>query len=83
MNDDQSQLVPSKSVIYLGFIIDSVLMMLNLPKEKQDHIVALRKRKLQRTKPAKIRDAAQVIGLLVSSFPAVDYGKFYRQLEKA
>ena len=57
-------------------------MVVTLPEEKQDYIVELC-RKLQRTKLAKIRDVAQVIGSLVSSFPAVDYGKlFYRQLEK-
>lgn len=82
LNLVKSMVVPAQRVIYLGFIIDSILMVVILPQEKRENIVALCL-KMQNKKTAKIREVAQVIGVLVSSFPAVDYGKlFYRKLEK-
>lgn len=82
MNEEKSVMVPSQKIVYLGFILDSVRMIVILTQEKMDHIVELCT-KLRNCKKAKIRDVAQVTGLLVSSFSAVDYGKlFYRKLEK-
>jgi hypothetical protein len=83
MNDEKSDIIPSQKVTYLGFIIDSVQMIVLLSQDKKANIVDICS-KLSHAKIVTIRELAQVIGVLVSSFPAVDYGKlFYRNLEKA
>ena len=68
--------------MFQGNIIDSEKMRVFLPKERQETI----KRECQNLfdkNTASIRQVARVIGLIVSSFSAVDYGKlFYRELEK-
>ena len=83
MNDDKSIFIPSQQVTYLGFIIDSVLMIVTLPLEKINKVVSLCK-KLYNVAMVSIREVAKVIGVLVSCFPAVEYGRlYYRELEKA
>jgi hypothetical protein len=78
----KSVLTPCRRVKYLGFWLDSENMTVSLPEEKADHIMRvctalIRKRRMT------VRELAQVIGLLVSSFPGVLWGPlFYRQLEK-
>ena len=69
-------MVPSQKVIYIW------VSLLIHKKEKMEHIVVLCKH-LKMSRTAKIREVAKVIGVLVSSFPAVDYGRiFYREIEK-
>ncbi|XP_060587405.1 uncharacterized protein LOC132742914 [Ruditapes philippinarum] len=82
LNEEKSDYIPSKKVIYLGFVIDSDLMLVTLPQEKQDHIKEIC-RSLKNSHKVTIREVARVIGVLVASFPAVDYGKlYYRAMEK-
>lgn len=82
IHKDKSVFKPTKQIAFLGNIIDSEKMMVFLPKEKQETI----KRECQSLcsrQNSSIREVARVIGLIVSSFSAVDYGKlFYRSLEK-
>ena len=69
-------------ITFLGNVIDSVSMTVTLPKEKVDRIKdeCLR---LQKKNKTSIREVSRVMGILVSSFSAVDYGTLHnRILEK-
>ena len=81
IHEDKSVFQPSKQIIFLGNIIDSENMIITLTADKKQNLVKECKWLLQRNL-AKIRDVAKVIGLIVSSFSAVEFGKlFYRNLE--
>jgi hypothetical protein len=77
---------PVQRIEHLGFVIDSVTMFLEVPKEKEDRIrlaVNSLMRDILLRKKVSIRRVARVIGLLVSVFPAIRYGKLhYRILER-
>ena len=80
INVEKSVLVPQKQITFLGNIIDSDQMIVILPTEKQEIIVNECKKLFKRDKDT-IRNVAKVIGLIVSTFSAVQYGKLhYRQL---
>ena len=80
INHDKSVLQPCQKLAFLGFILDSVDMKVFLSTEKTDKIV-LACQQLLKGSPTSIREVAQVIGLLVSSLPAVQYGPlFYRSI---
>ena len=80
INHDKSVLQPCQKLAFLGFILDSVDMKVFLLTEKTDKIV-LACQQLLKGSPTSIREVAQVIGLLVSSLPAVQYGPpFYRSI---
>lgn len=83
VNVKKSVRIPTKRLVFLGNIIDSEQMKVFLPQEKIDRII-FECMNLYEAKQARIRAVAQVIGLLVSSFSAVEYGKLhYRELEKS
>ena len=82
INWEKTALDPSTNREYLGFIIDSTNMTVTLPDRKKIVIVD-ECTKLLRSGPHSIRSVAQVIGILVSSLPAVQYGQLhYRALEQ-
>ena len=82
VHPDKSVLIPSQRIVYLGFIIDSIKMMVFLTQERTDSILALCKT-LYKANYVLIRDLAKVIGKIISTFPAVRYGPlFYRLLEE-
>ena len=82
INEEKSVVIPSQRILFLGFWIDSVTMTVTLPVEKQERIITLGKKLLDKSK-VKIRDLAQFIGVVVASLPAVKYGAlFYRFLKK-
>ena len=58
--------------MYLGFIINSIAMTLQLPVVKLKKIVSACKALLAKHQPS-VRDVAKVTGLLVSALPAVNY----------
>jgi hypothetical protein len=67
-------------ITFLGNVIDSVSMTVTLPKEKVDRI---KDECLQKKNKTSIREVSRIIGILVASFSAVDYGNLhYRILEK-
>lgn len=76
INKDKSDLLPSKQCKFLGLIIDSENFQVLLPDEKRNHIkhelMAMIKRKR-----CSIRKFAQLVGLLVSACPAIEYGMLY------
>lgn len=81
INTEKSVLKPSKIIIFLGHIIDTEKMLVYLTDEKKHNIISECKNLICKS-TAKIRQVAKVIGLIVSSFSAVQYGKlFYRNLE--
>jgi hypothetical protein len=78
---------PVQRIEHLGFVIDSVTMMVEVPQAKETNIrQAVKKliREIQLRKRISIRRVARVIGLLVSVLPASQYGRLhYRVLERA
>ena len=81
LNEEKSVVIPTHVIAYLGNIIDSEKMIVYLPVEKKEKI----KKEcllLINSKEATIKQVAKVIGLLVSAFSAVEYGRlFYMELE--
>lgn len=78
----KSQPEPTQEIVFLGFAINSVHMSVRLTDRKIAAYTNLC-RTLQSKPSPSVRDVAQLIGKLVSSFPAVEHGKlFYRQLER-
>lgn len=78
----KSQLTPVTKILFLGNIIDSENMIVTLPQDKKE-IIAKECRNLYNKEKDSIRNVARIIGLIVSSFSAVEFGKlFYRELEK-
>lgn len=83
VHNKKSVLIPTQNITFLGNNIDSDKMIVTLPPEKV--LVVVQECEVLHSKcVAKIRDVARVLGLMVSSFSAVEYGPlFYRQLEMA
>lgn len=73
INYAKSNLSPSRSCKYLGFIYDSTSMSIRLPSEKIGKILSLI-RSLSVGRQISIRDFARLLGYLVSCCPAVRYG---------
>lgn len=83
INWGKSEIVPSKRCKFLGIIIDSEKMILELPLEKKVKIVKLVNKTLREAK-IKIQSLAEVVGVLVAACPAVAYGwLYYKELESA
>ena len=81
INFDKSELVPQRRLEFLGHIFNSEQMIIDLPQNKKNTII-LECERLRDKNISKIRDVARVIGLIVSSFSAVEYGQLhYRDLE--
>ena len=72
VNVEKSQLVPVNEILYLGFIINSIAMRLQLPVVKLEKIVSACRALLAKHQPS-VRDLAKITGLLVSALPAVNY----------
>lgn len=82
INEEKSELTPSKSCKFLGYIIDSKKFQIRLPNEKRSNIKAELINLMYR-KRCKIRKFAQLLGLLVSACPAIEYGILYtKELER-
>ena len=78
---EKSVFEPTQKIIFLGFVINSVTMTISLTPEKALKICTACK-KLSAKSECSILEVPQVIGLLVASLPAVQYGKLhYRRLE--
>lgn len=72
INKDKSCMIPSQNCCFLGFILDSQRMTLELTLEKRQKIHNQIKR-FKRLSKCKIRDFAKLIGSLVSCCPAIKY----------
>lgn len=83
IHKEKSVLVPTKKLIFLGNNIDSEKMIVTLPENKVYTIVQECK-DIYRKSQISVRVLARLLGLMVASFSAVEYGPlFYRKLEKA
>ena len=82
INKAKSVFVPAKEIVFLGFCLNSVNMTVSLPTDKKLRIIEMCTMFASGVNFV-IREVARFIGVLVSSLPAVQYGKlFYRFLEK-
>ena len=82
IHEKKSVLVPTRKITFLGNNIDSEAMTVTLPETKVQLIVQ-ECRSLHRLTSSTIRQFARVLGLMVSSFSAVQYGPlFYRCIER-
>ena len=81
VHPEKSVLVPTQRLVFLGFILDSILMRISLTPEKACRVKNACKQLVDTVLPS-IRQVAQVLGLLTSSFPGVMYGPLhYRWIE--
>lgn len=76
INWEKSNLTPSTSCKFLGFIINTHTMQIGLPTDKQ-HRVKKELESFAKRSRCKIRRFAELIGLLISTCPAVEYGVLY------
>ena len=82
VHNKKSVFIPTQKITFLGNNIDSDKMIVTLPSEKMSVIVQECEVLYRKRVAAKIRDVARVLGLMVSTFFAVEYGPlFYRQLD--
>ncbi|KAK6181897.1 hypothetical protein SNE40_009675 [Patella caerulea] len=83
VHEKKSVLHPCQRIHFLGFIIDSSAMKVYLPEEKCNAVIKSCCN-LRDKSTVKIRQLAEVIGKIISTFSAVEYGQlFYRKLETA
>ena len=81
INKEKSVLIPSQRIVFLGYVIDSVAMTVSLPEEKLNKLKE-QTLSLWEKPQCSIRELAHVIGLIVSSFPAIKPARlYYRDLE--
>ena len=81
MNYAKSVMVPTQRLEHLGFILDSRRMTVTLTDSKIDNLICKCKAILLPT-TVKIRKVAELIGILVSSFTAVQFGPLhYRAID--
>ena len=81
INLKKSQIVPIQRIRILGFVIDSVKMIVTLTREKKQKLKTLVLNLLRINKPT-IRYLAKVIGIIISCMLAAILGPlFYRYLE--
>ena len=73
----RSVFVPTQKLIFLGFLIDSVQMRVYLTNEKVAKIKAHIEIALNNDPHVAIESVAGILGLFVSSFPAVQYGPLH------
>ena len=82
INKEKSVLMPTKDIGFLGNRINSEKMIVYLPSEKVQKIIA-ECINLSSKKSSSIREVSCIIGLIVSSFSAVQYCTlFYRELDR-
>ena len=74
--------IPTQKLVFLGFILDSVSMLVYLTPEKALKLKQAATELFYNKNPT-IREVAKVLGFIVSSFPGVAYGPLhYRYLEQ-
>ena len=82
IHNTKSVLEPTQDIVFLGNFIHSKDMTVTLPQEKV-FLIVQECLNLSKKSYETIRKVARVIGLLVSTFSAVEYGPLhYRELEK-
>ena len=72
----KSVFIPTQILVYLGFILNSITMTVSKTPEKAKKLKEAVMHLLSCSKPL-IQEVAQVIGLIISTFPGVMYGPLY------
>ena len=82
VNKEKSVLTPTRTLTFLGFILDSVRMEVRLTEEKKQKLVQVSEQILDTEQPS-VRDVAGLVGMMVAYSPAVEYaGVHFKNLEK-
>lgn len=78
----KSVLIPTRELTFLGFILNTESMIVKLPQTKAQEVIDSC-RELMGTYLPSIRMVARVIGKVIATFPAVEYGPlYYRSMER-
>ena len=81
IHETKSVLIPTTKITFLGNEIDSEKMEVSLPVSKVHTLISECSVLFYKSK-ATIQSVARLVGLMVSSFSAVEYGRlFYRKIE--
>ena len=82
INEEKSSLVPSQKIKFLGYVLDSVNMVVSPTDKKRQKALKLVDKLLMK-KNFKIRFVASAIGFIVDLCKGIDYGgNHYRSLER-
>ena len=82
VHPEKSVLIPSQSLTFLGFNLNSVSMTVTLTQEKRDQLESLCAEAMN-GENLSIRFVGKVTGKVVSALPGVEFGKLhYRNLER-
>ena len=75
--------IPTQVLLYLGFILNSLDITVSISVEKYQKLQLAAQRILDSKSPT-IKEVAQLIDMMVSCFPCVNYGELYyrREIEK-
>ena len=76
VQEEKSCLHPSQQLEYLGFVLNSESMMVRLSHARVEKVVQACEKLLSNSHPT-ILHLAEVIGLMVSSFPAGEHGPLH------
>jgi hypothetical protein len=79
---DKCCLIPKQEIVVLGFVVNSLLMIVTLTPDKKKQLLDLCAQVLKGG-PFPIQFIASVIGKLIAAFPGVEFGRLhYRHLER-
>ena len=82
VHPEKSVIVPTQTLEFLGFVLDSIRMLVTLTLKKIDKILQLCAKFSHPKRMFTIREIASFLGTLVSSFPGVQFGPLhYRHIE--
>ena len=65
----KSLLIPQQKITFLGFVIDSVNMIVRLTEDKIFKIKEILQCTIHNSHSVKIRDIARIVGYMISSLP--------------
>lgn len=78
IHPEKSVLLPTQIITFLGFVLNSILMQVSLTPDRALKLKDACENLLATVSPS-IRDVAQVLGLMTSSFPGVMYGPLHHR----
>ena len=78
VHPDKSVLLPTQTIVLVGFVLNSILMQVSLTHERALKLKDACENLLATDFPG-IRTVAQVLGLMTSSFPGVLYGPLHHK----
>ena len=82
IHNDKSVLIPSQVLTFLGFVLNSITMTVQLTDSRKEKLKNACLTLVNR-ETCTVQNVAEVIGLIVSSLPGVEHGPLhYRSLER-